>query len=102
LLRGRPARAAGNRVFPNGFIECQLEVPRHRAFRLLIRGDREASPGFRLTVNGSSQDVIYGDGGFYEQRFPAASTAASVTVRIQKTGADYPWIFGVATIADSE
>jgi hypothetical protein len=103
LIRGRPARAAGNRVFPNGFIECELAVPPARPFQLMIRGDRGSSAGFRLTVDGVSRAVDYDADGAYEQRFATAAAAGGkITVRIEKAGADYPWIFGMATIAAAE
>jgi hypothetical protein len=100
LIDGRPARAAGNRVFPNGSIECELAVPARGAFRLVIRGDPRASRGLRLTVDGQTRDVKYDEGGFYEERVAPASAGAPLAVRLQKAGGDYPWCFAVATIAD--
>jgi len=102
LIDGRPARAAGNRVFPNGFLEVELAAPRDSAFRLVVTGDPGASRGFRLTINRASRDASYGADGIYEERLSMSPADESITVRIQKNGADYPWIFGVATIAESD
>ena len=101
LIRGRPARAAANRVFPNGFIECELATPRTGTFRLVIKGDAESSRGFRLTLNGASRDVRYDPRGIFEQEVAVLPGAKAVTVRIEKSGADYPWLFGIAVIADT-
>lgn len=99
LIDGRPARAAGNRVFPNGAIECELAVPPCGVLRLVIKGDRRASCSFRLVVNGRSQEVQYDERGYYEERFAAETVRGGLIVRLQKSGRDYPWFFGVATIA---
>jgi hypothetical protein len=101
LIRGRPARAAGNRVFPNGFIECELAAPTGRPCRLVVRGDRASSPGFRLTIDGARREARYDAAGCYEERLVAAPAAGAITVRIEKSGADYPWIFGLATLTEA-
>ncbi len=98
LIHGRPARAAGNRVFPNGFIECELATPRDCGFRLVVKGDAGSSRGFRMTVDGVSRDATLGEDGCHELLVSAAA-GNSVLVRIEKADADYPWFFGIATLA---
>ena len=96
---GRPARVAGNRVFPNGFIECQLASSEAGEIRLRIEGDPQKSPGFRLTVDGVQIAATYGPDGVFECTLrPTKPTEAGVRVvpvRIQKSGATYPWIYGI-------
>ncbi len=95
LIDGRPARAAGNRVFPNGFIQCDLSCPAAPGGVLIVQGAFSKSRGLRLIVNGETRDVEYTADGTYTCALPEGRKA--VTVRIQKTGAEYPWIHGLAT-----
>jgi hypothetical protein len=103
LLDGRPARVAGNRVFPNGFIECRLTVPSRGKFLLVVKGAPSKSKGFRLTVNGKTTDVLYGENGTFEHRAELPAGVAGVDrfldIRIQKSGTNYPWIHSVAAVA---
>ncbi len=102
LLDGRPARAAGNRVFPNGFMECRLKVPSRGKFLLRIAGAASKSSGFRLTVNGKTVDAHYDARGVVEQRaeLPPGIPGVDrfISVRIQKSGANYPWIHSIAAV----
>jgi len=97
LINGRPARAAGNRVFPNGFIECELAVPRDRGFRVVVRGDATASRGLKITIDGRTMHAVFDAHG--EIVLPVERTGRdTILVRLEKSGADYPWVFGVGTI----
>lgn len=103
-IETRPSRIVGNRVFPNGFIECRLRAPHAAGLRLRIEGDATESCGFRLNVNGVEVDAAYDGNGAFELPVPPAAGEppgpVGVTVRIQKAGTDYPWIHGVALIRD--
>ncbi|HYD85776.1 MAG TPA: hypothetical protein VEA63_17030, partial [Opitutus sp.] len=103
LLDGRPARVAGNRVFPNGFIECRLTVPSRGKFLLVVKGAPSKSKGFRLTVNGKTADVLYGENGTFEHlaELPAGVSGVDrfLNIRIQKSGTNYPWIHSIAAVA---
>ncbi|ATC65808.1 hypothetical protein CMV30_18665 [Nibricoccus aquaticus] len=96
LIDGRPARAAGNRVFPNGYIQCELRAPESSDCVFIVRGDPAKSRGLRITINGQTQNVEYTADGTYSCPLPADGRK-TITVRIQKTGADYPSIYGLAT-----
>lgn len=99
LVDGRLARAAGNRVFPNGFFECDLATPAQGDFQILINGHRAQSPGFLLTVDGHRVHATYDEEGCFV--YPAVRVAhnPTVTVRVQKLGAHYPWIHSLAVVA---
>ncbi len=100
MADGRLARAAGNRVFPNGFVECHLVVPTRGNFRLVVSGNRTQSPGFLLTVNGHRLEACFNADGLYEYLPPAGAAPGGIlTVRIQKLGAHYPWIHHLAVAA---
>ncbi len=98
LHDGRPARIVGNRVFPNGFIECVLAVPANRPARLIIRGEPAKSAGFRLILDDHAEDVRYDENGFHGRDLPAGP-GGTLTVRLQKFGAAYPWIYAIAILA---
>lgn len=99
LDNGRVARAAGNRVFPNGFLECTLAVPPSGEGRLVIKTDPAKAAGFRLTVDGEARDVACDPDGVYEVRVKAAAGSKVVKIRIQKSGATYPVVYGMGTVA---
>ncbi len=100
LMDGRPARLAGNRVFPNGFIEVRLAVPTDGNARLVIQGDAGAGREFRLIIDGADQVARFGHRGESEIAVVPAEGrgAGTVDVRIQKLGTDYPAIFGIGTV----
>ncbi len=103
-MRGdRPARIAGNRVFPNGFIECELEVPRSGRFKILVKGEPSESAGFLLALNaGEAGECHYDHNGVFETQalspHAQAGSPGKVKVRIQKMGRTYPWIYGIASV----
>ncbi len=105
LEDGRVSRTAGNRVFPNGFIECELTLPQKGGVRLRVEGDRTKSAGVSLSIDGGAAVAIaYDENGRFECELassPVHSRPArrgQVTVRLQKSGADYPWIYGIGII----
>ena len=95
---GRPVRVAGNRVFPNGFLECRLARPRGTAAELVIEGASGASGEFRLTVDGEVRRARFGDDGVFRFVLNRGAVDGFVRVRIQKQGAEYPAIFSLGTI----
>lgn len=104
MREGRPARIAGNRVFPNGFIECELDAPVSGPFKILVKGEPVESPGFLMTLDGGQAEVChYGRNGIFEtqalSRNARAGCPEKIRVRIQKTGRAYPWIYGIASVA---
>lgn len=106
LVAGRPARAAGNRVFPNGFIDVGLTLPVGEDCRLVIRGEAGPRREFRLTVDDESHVVEFSDRGEYERVLTASTAprraADTVRVRIQKIGPDFPLIYAIATLIGSD
>ncbi|OAM88169.1 hypothetical protein OH491_06475 [Termitidicoccus mucosus] len=108
LEGGRVSRAAGNRVFPNGFIECELALPPGGRARLRVEGDKTKSAGLSLAIDGGpAVAVAYDENGRFECELAPASGHSSaeqqglVTIRLQKSGADYPWIYGIGTLTVS-
>ncbi|MDR2676283.1 MAG: hypothetical protein LBC18_15825 [Opitutaceae bacterium] len=106
LEQGRASRAAGNRVFPNGFIECELALPDNENARIVVEGDKTKSSGLLLSINGGPGVPFEYDGtGRIVCGLPASpscrapGTRPSATVRIQKNGADYPWVFAIASLS---
>ncbi|MDO8542946.1 MAG: hypothetical protein Q7S40_21085 [Opitutaceae bacterium] len=102
LIGGRPARLAGNRVFPNGFIEMSLAVPAGAGAQLVIEGDAGTGREFRLAIDGVSRTARVDERGEFRCELPSKASrrdAETVTVRIQKLGTDYPAIHGVGTVA---
>lgn len=97
LIDGRPARVAGNRVFPNGFVDVTLVVPREVSAQLLIEGDAGRARQFAVCVDGVGQAASFSAAGLFECSLPAGRSR--VCVRIQKRGADYPAIFGVGAVS---
>ncbi len=105
LERGWPVRFAGNRVFPNGFIECRLAAPAQGPCRLVITGDPSQSDGFLLECDGRAREVRYGAQGRYETELaPSTSEGAKreVVVRIRKSGTRYPAIRSIVTLQPAD
>ncbi len=96
LIDGRPARLAGNRVFPNGFIEVTLALPRDAAVELVIEGDAGRARQFTLGVDDHVEVVCFSEDGVFQCPLPAGRDC--VCLRIQKSGAEYPAIFGLGVV----
>lgn len=93
----RPARVAGNRVFPNGFIECRLVRPDRRPAWLRIEGDVTKASSFWVSIDGSPMAATFDDAGVFEWEIPSAA-GSEIVVRIKKAGAAYPWIHGMGLV----
>ena len=90
-------RFAGNKVFPNGFIEVELERPENGG-KVVVHGDTAETALFRIALDGKGPvDAVFDARGIAE--FPVARGGKTVKVRITKApGAFYPRIRAVATI----
>jgi hypothetical protein len=99
LSNDRPARFAGNRVFPNGYLDVSLELPPVRRARIVIQGEAGAARRFSLTIDGRMSEAEFSAAGEYDGEIEGAgSGAGSVAVRVQKLGSAYPAIFGIAVL----
>ena len=91
LRNNLPSRWAGNRVFPNGFIEMELK----RAAELVIFGAPEVTRKFSLICDGKCRSAELNENGRFSIPLPAGKE--KVTVRLGKDGTDYPIFYAVLT-----
>ena len=91
---GLPSRWAGNRVFPNGFLEMELG----RGKELVIYGAPEETPFFTLACDGKSIPAEFDAEGKFTMPLPAGTQ--KVHVRLSKRGAVYPRFYAVVTRND--
>lgn len=101
IIDGGPVRLAGNRVFPNGFIECELTAPDSGTFNLVIRGLPEKSHDFMLSLDGAKAVECLLKNGIYKMPIHAKTrlnAKAPVRVLLQKRGAKYPQIQSIAVM----
>ena len=91
LHDGLPSRWAGNRVFPNGFIEMELK----RGEQLVIFGDPEETRNFTLICDGRRMAAEFDADGRFSLSLP--SSDKNVSVRLEKTGKIYPRFYAVVT-----
>ena len=91
LHKGLPARYAGNRVFPNGFMEMELQ----RGEELLIHGDPEITKNFILICDGKRIHAKLDENGVF--LIPLAPSGEKVTLRLEKDGSSYPLFHAVLT-----
>ena len=99
LWNGRPARFAGNRVFPNGYMKVSLALPPGRSARLVLQGDAGAARRFSLTIDGRMSGAEFSSAGEYGCEIKGAESGlGSVEVRVRKLGSIYPAIFGLAVL----
>lgn len=91
LKDGVPCRIVANRIFPNGFIESTMKNIENGSGFLKVKGNPAASPGFKITVNGSSSACTYDKDGTASIRINS-SLGKTLSVKIEKTGSSYPEI----------
>ncbi len=91
MHNGVPARWAGNRVFPNGFMEMELK----RGGELLIYGATDETKKFTLVCDGRRIDAEFDDNGCFSM--PLEKSGETVSVRLEKSGAVYPLFYAVVT-----
>ena len=89
-------RFAGNKVFPNGFIEVELERPMNGG-KLVVHGDTSETARFRIALDGRPPfDAAFDASGRAD--FTVGPGAKTVKIRISKApGTYYPRIRAVAT-----
>ena len=86
-----PARWAGNRVFPNGFMEMELD----RGDELFIYGAIEETRKFTLVCDGERIDAEFDDKGVFSMLLKKSDSP--VSIRLEKSGAVYPLFHAVLT-----
>ena len=91
LHNGLPSRWAGNRVFPNGFMEMELK----RGEKLFIYGDPDETRKFTLICDGERINVEFDDNGLFTM--PLQPEGKTVSVRLEKDGTVYPVFYAAAT-----
>ena len=91
LHNNLPSRWAGNRVFPNGFIEMELL----RGDELVIYGAVEESKYFTLICDGVKHRAEFDMNGCFV--LPLAESGGKVSVRLEKSGDKYP-VFHAVTV----
>lgn len=119
LIDGLPARAIGNPVFPNGFLEYEMKVPEaggvlkiQTARALVSTGKREGKgvkqgalevgisqgrPEFlKVSLDGEARIVSVPASGLIELPLAPSNKEKTVRVRLAKHGANYPWVHGLA------
>ena len=92
LSNGLPSRWAGNRVFPNGFIEMELK----RGDKLLVYGDATETRDFTLTCDGSRVDATMDGNGLFSMPLPPGDK--NVVIRLEKRGKVYSRFYAVTTV----
>ena len=91
LYNGKPSRWAGNRVFPNGFIEMELK----RGRELVIYGAQEVTDKFTLSCDSQKITAVFDENGCFTMPLPESDEP--VKIRLEKSGEKYPVFYSVAT-----
>lgn len=91
LHNGLPSRWAGNRVFPNGFMEMELK----RGRELVLYGDAKETPSFILTCDGTRTEAEMNADGVFTLPLPAGGE--TVKIRLEKSGSVYPIFYAAVT-----
>ncbi len=86
---GVPVRWAGNRTFPNGFLDFELKRPSDGY--IMIAGN---APAFAVTLDGVRRECKFDAGGHC--RLPVTAGKGAIKLRLEKTGDIYPEIQAVA------
>ena len=90
IENGEFVRYAGNTVFPNGYIDMELNgTP--ASTKLIVYGDTTETSHFRISINGApAVDARFDANGSAEFPIPANT---SITIRLSKApGINYPRI----------
>lgn len=96
LHNGLPSRWAGNRVFPNGFMEMELK----RGAELAVFGAPEVTRRFSLICDGRRMDAEFDENGVFTMPLPPSDQ--NVSVRLEKNGSAYPVFHAVVTRASAK
>ena len=89
LIDGVPVRYAGNTVFPNGFIEVELESVPGGNIDVYLRAGEVSE--VKITVNGRCERYPVPESGV----IALASDTQQTTVRIEKSGTSYPGVVAI-------
>ncbi len=90
IENGMPVRFVGNTVFPNGFLEFDLQGEGNK---IELQGEGKIN----IEVNGSSFTVVMNAGQGSVVEVPGASEGVR-RCRLTKSGSEYPWILGVTLL----
>ncbi|MBQ9804840.1 MAG: hypothetical protein IJW35_08360 [Lentisphaeria bacterium] len=97
LRNGLPGRWAGNRVFPNGFIEVTVK----RGDDLYIYGDISETREFVVCIDGDHRIYArFNDEGCW--KLPVGADTETMTLRLEKSGSEYPMFYAVVTRKNPE
>ncbi|MBO4491013.1 MAG: hypothetical protein J5944_06610 [Lentisphaeria bacterium] len=89
LKNGLPVRYAGNSVFPNGFFEVEMKSAAGGSLEIgFLPG---CASECRITLNGSTDKYKIPQDG----RLTLPSPDGRATLRIEKSGADYPGVISI-------
>ncbi|MBO4492094.1 MAG: hypothetical protein J5944_12130 [Lentisphaeria bacterium] len=91
LHKGLPSRWAGNRVFPNGFMEMELK----RGAELVLYGDAQETKNFVLTCDGTRMEAEMNEEGVFALPLPPGKE--TVKIRLEKSGSVYPMFYAAVT-----
>jgi hypothetical protein len=95
ILDGRPVRHAGNRVFPNGFLDYVMKTDPKRPCSLLLLMHSKGGKS-KVTVDGRVEVVAPPASGFGIIELDLPEGKESVSVRLEKAGAGFPIFGGLA------
>jgi hypothetical protein len=95
ILDGRPVRHAGNRVFPNGFLDYVMKADPKRPCRLLLLMHGKGGKA-KVSVDGRVDIVAPPASGFGIVELDLPEGRESVSVRLEKVGAGFPIFGGLA------
>ncbi len=93
IRNGVPMRWAGNRIFPNGFLDFELKRP-GKGY-IMIQGE---APFFTATLDGVRHECRFEENG--RCRLAAPPGSGPVRLRLEKTGDVYPEIQVVAVFEE--
>lgn len=89
IHNGRPSRVIANRVFPNGYLEFELQT----GSKLIMEVDPSSAEAMKITINGQSKIVDIGNGTI---EIPTSECDAAL-IRLEKSGADYPRVYSLVS-----
>ncbi len=95
LEQGVPVREVGNRIFPNGFIDVELNTPVPGHYRLKLSANILAADSCSVSIGNSPAEKYS-----FEQDGTADidlsdQPAGPIKIRIEKSGAAYPEIYAI-------
>lgn len=95
ILDGRPVRHAGNRVFPNGFLDYAMKTDPQKPCRLLLKMHGKGGKA-KVTINGHIDVVTPPAPGWGIAQIELFGGKAGAKIRLEKAGAGFPIFGGLA------